>query len=262
MERYELWQTAPALCDTITTIDCYIPENKCSDAAIIIFPGGGYRSRAAHEGEGYSLFFNEHGITAFTVNYHVEPSTFPMQLLDARRAIRWVRANADKFGINPERIAVMGSSAGGHLAALVSTYQKEIACENLDNIDKQNHLPNAQILCYPVIEQPGMEGVSHAASYLRLIGGQNPEMETELNPAKNVSGNTPQAFIWHTAEDKGVNVINSYIYATALRKFEVPVELHVFPDGRHGLGLARELPHTAQWTGLLLNWLTRLGWLI
>ena len=261
MEKYTLWQYTPGLCEEIPEIDCYVPKTKCSDAAVVIFPGGGYRSRAMHEGDGYARFLNEHGITAFVVNYRVAPHTFPLQLLDARRAVRWVRANAKRYGLDTNRIAVMGSSAGGHLAALVSTYTKPIEFENQDSIDQENYLPNAQILCYPVIEQPGIENVSHAGSYRNLIGGADPDMETDLNPAKNVTPNTPEAFIWHTDADKGVSVINSYIYATALHNNEVPVELHVFPDGRHGLGLAPTIAHTAQWGNLMIKWLNRLGWL-
>lgn len=261
MKRNELWQNVPGQCLEIPTIDYYPPKNKLSNAAVVIFPGGGYHGRAQHEGDGYARFLNEHGITAFVVNYRVTPHTFPLELLDARRAVRWVRANAEQYGIDPNRIAVMGSSAGGHLAALVSTYTKPIDFENQDAIDRENFLPNAQILCYPVIEQPGTDGVSHLGSYRNLIGAEDPEMETALNPAKNVTPNTPEAFIWHTDADQGVSVLNSYIYATALHQNNVSVELHVFPDGRHGLGLAPTIPHTAQWGNLMIKWLNRLGWL-
>lgn len=261
MEIFNLWENAPGLCLEVPTIEDYIPKVKMSDAAVIIFPGGAYRGRAQHEGDGYARFLNEHGITTFVANYRVAPHTFPLQLLDARRCVRWVRANAEKYGIDPERIAVMGSSAGGHLAALLSTYTKSIDFENADTIDQEDYMPNAQILCYPVIEQPGTESVSHTGSYKYLIGREDPEMESALNPAKNVTANTPEAFIWHTDADQGVSVVNSYIYATALHQNHVPVEMHVFPDGRHGLGLAPALPHTAQWSNLLIKWLNRLGWL-
>lgn len=249
------------MCEEIPHLDIYIPESKQSRGAVLIFPGGAYRGRANHEGEYYAKFLNAHGIAAFTAGYRVHPHHFPLPLADARRCMRYIRANTESFGIDKTKIAVMGSSAGGHLAALLSTYRKPIDFENTDSIDWEDCKPNAQILCYPVIEQPGMEGVSHEKSYLHLIGRSDPEIEADLNPARNVSDDTPEAFIFHTAADSGVSVINSYIYATELHKHNIPVEMHIFPDGDHGLGLAPSLPHTAQWSSLLLNWLDRLGWM-
>lgn len=261
METFDLWSKTPGLCEETPTITPYIPENKKSDAAIVIFPGGGYSTRAAHEGEVYAEFLRSNGITAFVVAYRVAPHRFPLPLLDARRGVRWVRANADKYGIDKNKIAVMGSSAGGHLAALASSYTHPIEFEGADCIDSEEFLPNAQILCYPVICAPSDEGITHLGSYKNLIGGTNAKLEQELDPSLNVNQSTPPAFIWHTSEDPGVNVINSYRYAEAMRKFDIRVEMHIFPDGRHGLGLAPSLPHTAQWTGLLINWLSYIEWL-
>ena len=261
METVKLWQNTPGLSEETPVIDVYIPENKKSDAAVVIYPGGGYAKRAPHEGKGYAEFFNAHGITAFVVQYRVSPHTFPLPLLDARRGVRWVRQNADKYGIDKNKIAVMGSSAGGHLAATTATYTKPIDFDGKDSIDKEDFIPNAHILCYPVIVQPDDEGVAHRGSYKNLLGGRDLGMETALNPAKNVSDNTSPAFIWHTAADGGVNVINSYTYATALRRHNVPCEMHIFPEGKHGLGLAESVPHTAQWSGLMINWFKNLGWL-
>lgn len=260
MDTFRLWDATPGPCEEIPVIDVYIPENKACRAAVIILPGGSYVSRAPHEGAEYAVFLNSHGITAFVAGYRVSPHTFPLPLLDARRAVRWVRAHAQKYGIDKNQIAVMGSSAGGHLAALTSTYTKPVDFEHMDKIDIENYKPNAQILCYPVIVPPAYGNVAHSASYKRLIGCEDPELEAELDPVRNVTSQTPQAFIWHTAADAGVNVINSYLYATALREHNVPVEMHIFPNGRHGLGLAPSEPHTAQWTSLLLNWLEDIGW--
>lgn len=261
MTTFNLWQNTPGLCEEIPTITAYVPENKKSDGAVVIFPGGGYTKRAEHEGRGYAEFLQAHGITAFVVEYRVAPHHFPLPLLDARRGVRWVRANADKYGLDKNKIAVMGSSAGGHLAALTSTYLDGIDFEGIDEIDSEDFLPNAQILCYPVICSPNDDGVAHLGSYKNLIGGEDREFERKLDPHRNVSEKTPRAFIWHTAEDTGVNVINSYRYATELRKFDIRVEMHIFPDGRHGLGLAPSIPHTAQWAELLINWLTYIEWI-
>lgn len=257
----QLWNETPGLCEEIPQITHYAPKIMRSDAAILMFAGGAYCGRAEHEGRGYAEFFAENGINAFVVDYRVRPHYFPLPLLDARRAIRFVRANAEKYGIDPHKIAVMGSSAGGHLAALVSTYTEKIDFEGIDGIDEQDFIPDAQILCYPVIVNPEHEG-SHVNSYKFLLGDRNPDFEKAIDPAWNVTKSTPEAFIWHTSDDDGVNVINSYAYASALRRADVAVEMHIFPHGEHGLGLAPNDPHVAQWSGLLLNWLREKNWLV
>ena len=208
----KLWDKTPGLCLTEPEIVPYVPARKRSDAAIVIFPGGAYRGLADHEGRGYAEFLAEHGITAFVVNYRVAPHKFPLELLDARRAVRWVRAHGSEYGVCKDRVAVMGSSAGGHLTALVSTYREQAD-------------------------------------------------QAKVDPSLIADEKTPAAFIWHTAGDAGVNVINSYRYAEKLRNLNVPVEMHIFPYGHHGLGLAPQEPHVAQWSGLLLNWLRLMGWL-
>ena len=255
-----LWKNTPGVVLETPTITPFIPKQKKSDAAVVIFPGGGYAIRADHEGAGYAEFLSEQGITAFVVDYRVKPHTFPLELLDARRAIRYVRAKADEYGIDKNKIAVMGSSAGGHLAALVSTCVKPIDFENSDEIDGEEFLPNAQILCYPVICHPSGDGIAHEGSYKNLLGENFPALAESLDPALNVTESTPPAFIWHTSSDTGVNVINSYTYATNLRKNNVSCEMHIFPIGAHGLGLAPDNPHVSQWAGLLVNWFKLLGW--
>ena len=256
----KLWEDTPGHCESVPAIQPFCPVNKRSDAAIIIFPGGAYWGLADHEGAGYASFFAENGISAFSVDYRVYPHRFPLELLDARRAVRWVRAHAEEFGIRKDRIAVMGSSAGGHLAALVSTYRGELAFEGVDSVDEESYLPDAQILCYPVICSPSQGSIAHKGSYHNLLESRDPQDQAQLDPSLIADEHTPQAFLWHTAGDEGVNVINSYRYAEKLRVLNVPVEMHIFPYGSHGLGLAEEDPHVAQWSGLLLNWLKLLEW--
>lgn len=257
----QLWKETPGMCGEIPVIEEYIPEQKASDMAVVIFPGGAYVGRAPHEGKGYAEFLRDHGICAFVVQYRVSPHRFPLPLLDARRAVRTVRAKAAEYGIDKNKIAVMGSSAGGHLAALTSTYTAPIDFEGLDEIDNEDFLPNAQILCYPVILAPDEEKLAHVGSYQMLLGDKMEEMKHQVAPAELVTEKTPQAFIWHTSDDAGVNSINSCYYAAALRKHNVPYELHILPHGAHGLGLAQNLPHVAQWPGLLLNWFKEIGWM-
>ncbi len=241
-----------------TEITFYKSEKPCN-AAVVIFPGGGYSHRAEHEGKGYAEFLQSNGMNAFVVDYRVLPDRFPLPLLDARRAVRFVRANAAKFGLDPQKIAVMGSSAGGHLAAMLSTYTESIDGEGIDEVDKEDYLPNGQILCYPVILEHASE-FAHKGSYEKLLGEERLDFAPKIDPAKNVTASTPQAFIWHTASDPGVNVINSYEYAKQLRINNVPVEMHIFPNGKHGLGLAKAQPHVAQWSALLLEWFKEIGW--
>ncbi|MBO7292531.1 MAG: alpha/beta hydrolase, partial [Clostridia bacterium] len=169
MTVYPLWEgTFPGTATETPAVTFYPPAEKKSDAAVVIFPGGGYHHRAKHEGEGYAEFLNGFGIAAFVVDYRVTPAYFPDPLLDARRAVRFVRANAERFGIDPQKIAVMGSSAGGHLAALVSTYLERIEGEGVDAIDEFDALPNAQVLCYPVISSD--ERIAHVGSFRTLLG--------------------------------------------------------------------------------------------
>ncbi len=257
-EVRNLWDNTPGMCEEIPMLTEYIPDNKTSDAAIVIFPGGGYGMRAEYEGKGYAEFLAENGITAFVVDYRVAPHRFPLPLSDARRAVRTVRFYADKYGIDKNKIAVMGSSAGGHLAALTSTYYEKIDFEGVDDIDKEDFIPNAQILCYPVIKLLG-KGISHLGSGQNLLAEKQAEMGEELSPDLIVSEKTPQAFMWHTFDDGAVNVINTLDYAKALKLNGISAECHIFPNGPHGMGLAcgddKASMHVAQWKEDLLKWL-------
>lgn len=255
MVEYTLWEK-----EGTTKIVWHEPEEKRTDAAVIIFPGGGYGMLCDYEGKDYAEYLNTLGITAFVVYYSIAPKKFPLPLLDARRAVRFVRANAEKFGVAADKIAVMGSSAGGHLSALVSTYTAPIEGEGVDEIDNYDFLPNAQILCYPVISSN--DKVYHQGSYMNLLGEELFEKREQFDPELLVTEKTPPAFIWHTAEDGLVPVENSCRYVSALARKGVFSELHVFPYGAHGraLALLQEEKHTAQWKGLLLRWLMLMGW--
>lgn len=266
-ETSNLWKTIPGMCEEIPTITAYIPDNKTSDGAVVILPGGGYRKRAPHEGKRYAEFLTDNGITAFVVEYRVAPHRFPLPLLDARRGIKFARFFADKYGIDKSKIAIMGSSAGGHLAALTSTYFKDIETDTpTDEIDGEDFIPNAQILCYPVIKLLE-EGVAHIGSGQQLLGEMRDTLAKDFEPHTLATAKTPPAFIWHTHADSGVNVINSLEYAKSLKNNDVDTELHVFPHGGHGLGLTdhiketdpKILKHVAQWSELLITWLKYIG---
>ncbi len=240
----------------IPKITYYPSKNKKGDGAVVIFPGGGYAMRADHEGKGYAKYLCNNGIDCFVVDYRVSPNRFPYPLLDARRAVRFVRANAGKFGVNKNKIAVMGSSAGGHLAALLSTYKLPVEGESADNIDSNDFMPNLQILCYPVIDIEG-----HRGSFVNLLGDNADELADTVTPYLLCDKNTPPVFLWHTSCDPAVNVINSYRYAIALRKLSVQVEMHIYPEGGHGLGLAESTPFISGWSARLCEFLRHYGYI-
>lgn len=233
----------------------YAPQKKRTDTAFLIFPGGGYHHLSTHEGEGYAHAFCELGANAFVLAYRVAPDVFPTPLLDARRAVRYLRERAKELGIMPDRIVVIGSSAGGHLAALLSTLGDALPGEEGESTP---YLPNAQVLCYPVTTCD--EELGNMASYRNLLGQRFAE-RASFDPCLLAGKDTPPAFLWHTSTDPVVDVRNSYRYAEALTRAGVPTELHVFPTGWHGLGLAPDNPHTAQWFGLLIKFLELYGFL-
>ena len=261
MRIIKLWESAPGLCEEEPVLEFYPSLVKVSDATVVICSGGGYGMRGTHEGQAYAEYFNTIGMNAFVCQYRVSPHRFPLPLLDLRRSIRYVRAYADQFGIDINKVAAMGSSAGGHLSALVSTYTAPIEFEGVDEIDRQPALPDATILCYPVIRNPDETGIGHSGSFRNFLGEENQEIYRNFSCDLLVNNSTPPAFIWHTSADQGVNVINSYMYAAALRRHNIPHEMHIFPTGRHGLGLALSDPHVAQWTTLMRNWLANIGWI-
>ncbi|GIP39912.1 acetylesterase [Paenibacillus sp. J31TS4] len=225
--------------------------------AVVICPGGGYQRRAPHEGEPVARWLNAAGIAAFVLHYRVAPYRYPSALQDARRAIRLVRHHAADWGVDPARVGILGFSAGGHLAAATATGTEAEESPPVDAADGQSGRPDVQVLAYPVIS---FGEFRHQGSLDRLLGPEPEEtLVRQLSAENRVTGDTPPAFLWHTADDASVPVENSLLYAMALGRSGVPYELHVFPSGRHGLGLAGEHPHAAQWTGLCERWLRQQG---
>ena len=259
-EYIKLWESIPPGYEKgseIPHIKFFPPKGTPTGTAVITFAGGGYVKRALYECESYCELLSNMGISCFDVEYRVKPTYFPYPLLDARRAIRYVRANAKKYGIEPQKIAVMGSSAGGHLAALVSTYTNQIDGECSDEIDNVDFLPNAQILCYPV-----MDNDSHESSFINLLGENCTNTEkNSVTPHLLANEKTPPAFIWHTSSDDCVDVNGSLRYATRLHELKIPVELHIYPIGGHGLGLGYykenniDVPYVQSWSKNLIEWL-------
>ena len=217
--------------DPLPRIECWIPEENHSGVGLIIFPGGGYGNLAEHEGGGYAERFVTEGIACFVVTYRLVDGghRHPEMLEDALAAIETIRANASDFGVDAHKLGVMGSSAGGHLAAhsLVAwdQYESDVSLR-----------PDFGVLCYPVIFASGK--YAHHGSMQNLLG-ESPSLEllNTVSCEKHVSDKTPPCFIWHTCEDAGVPVENSMAFASALREHGVTFELHLYTKGKHGLGL-------------------------
>lgn len=220
------------------------PSGKPNGLAIIMCPGGGYaRLAMRHEGHDMASWLNAQGITYIVLKYRMPNGHCEVPLSDAEQAIRMVRENASKWGINPHKIGIMGASAGGHLAASLATLYTS-----------KETRPDFQILFYPVISM--IKGITHAGSRENLIG-TNPSLETEKKYTldKQVSHSTPQAFIMLSSDDKAVPPINGIGYFLALNNQKVPASLHVYPTGGHGWGYNDSFIYKRQWTGELEKWL-------
>lgn len=228
-------------------IECWVPEEDKNKIGLIIFPGGGYGGLAKHEGAGYAEYFSKAGIACFVVTYRLGSQGFrhPAMLEDALAAIRTVRSKATEFGIDPHRIGVMGSSAGGHLAA-----HAMVAYEQYDS--EISLRPDFGVLCYPVISSQGDQ--AHSGSMKNLLGPDpDPELLASVSCDALPSAETPPCFLWHTVQDAAVPLENSLLYAAALRKHDIPFELHLYQDGRHGLGLQTDF----EWGKDCLRWMLK-----
>jgi len=240
---FPLWpEGAPGALGTSTndipTLTVYLPEPaKATGAAIVICPGGGYARLASHEGADYARWLNEMGITAFVLKYRLGSAGYrhPAMWQDAARAVRTVRARAGEWQVDPKRVGIMGSSAGGHLASTLVTHFDAGQTNATDVIERESSRPDLGILCYPVIS---FGEFGHRSSMKNLLGdAPAPELVELLSNERQVTKDTPPCFLWHTVEDKAVPVENSLQFAAALRRAGVPFALHLFPKGGHGLGL-------------------------
>jgi len=223
--------------DIPTLTPFFAPGAKATGASFIICPGGGYGNLAPHEGVHYALWLNEQGIAGFVLKYRLATGGYrhPAMMQDVQRAIRTIRANAAKWALDPNKIGVMGSSAGGHLAATALTHFDAGDPNAVDLIDRVSSRPDLGILCYPVIT---MGPDTHAGSRRNLLGeNPDPSLVALLSNETQVKSDTPATFIFHTYEDTAVKVENTLEFAAALRRRGVPFALHIYPKGAHGMGL-------------------------
>ena len=232
--------------DYIATLQAYIPDNSTEiDAnrvrpAVLVLPGGAYEFTSDRENEPIALKFVSEGICVFVLKYSCAPARFPQALCESLTAIKFIRENAKEFFIDTDNIAVCGVSAGGHLAASVGVLSnKTFVAEQLGEAG-DSVKPNKLILSYPVIKNGEF---SHQGSFDNLLGDANKleELLTLTSLEKQVSSDTPPSFIWHTYEDDCVPVQNSLVFATELVAHAIPVELHIYRRGGHGLSLGNNL---------------------
>ncbi len=236
-------------------------------AAMVVCPGGGYAGLAPHEGAPVARWLNSLGIAAFVLQYRVAPYRHPWPLSDAQRALRTVRHRAGEWGVDPARVGILGFSAGGHLTATAGTHWDRGDAGADDPVERWSCRPDLMVLCYPVItfgpsrhegsmhnllgRPPADPGTQQAADYEAL--------RRSLSNDEQVTPETPPAFLWHTADDGGVPVENSLVFASALSRHRVPFALHVYERGRHGLGLAEQDPDVGSWPARCGVWLAGHG---
>lgn len=252
--------------DDIPSITPFLPDaGTGTGAAIVVCPGGGYGSLStAHEGTDYAHWLNRHGIAAFVLRYRLGTHGYhhPAMLNDGARAVRYVRANAAQWQVDPHRIGMMGSSAGGHLTATVMTHFDAGQPDSGDPVERVSSRPDFGILCYAVITMS--DPAAHGGSRTNLLG-PNPsaELMDQLSAEKQVTADTPTCFIWHTWEDAVVKVENALAFAAALRAHGVRFDLHIYEKGAHGLGLSKNAQDPAKlhpWTDDCLYWLQAHGY--
>jgi len=246
-------QLGDVIQDQTCTIEYFPHPQGGKRGIVIVFPGGGYGHLAPHEAVPVAEKFVELGFHAAVCMYRLSPVRFPVQLEDACNAVRYTREHADELNVDPDKIAVLGFSAGAHLAGMVS---------NIPDSDMSR--PNASILCYGVLS--GQPGIIHRGSFKNLLGDVSEDEFIKFSWPDAANSNTPPAFLWHTMEDQVVPVQNSVDYAFALKNLGIDVELHIYPKGPHGLGLGDRPGHEGQydeiksWPTLCARFLADRGW--
>ena len=243
------------------TLTVFLPhQSKPGGVGVIVCAGGGYVHLADnHEGRQVANWLNSLGFAAFVLKYRLGPRyRHPAELGDAQRALRLVRSRATEFGIAPNRIGMLGFSAGGHLAATAGTHFDEGNPGSADPIERFGSRPDFLVLGYPVMSFKAP--YAHQGSVHALLGDNpDPKLIEELSNELHVTSRTPPTFLFHTNEDKSVPAENGVLFYLALRKAGVPAEMHIFEHGPHGVGLALGDPVLSMWPALLANWFRERG---
>ncbi|RXH56486.1 alpha/beta hydrolase [Granulicella sibirica] len=241
----------------------YLPKGEnATKTGVIVAPGGGYQHLSMKkEGEDVALWLNARGVAAFVLVYRLGPTYHhPIEIGDAQRAIRTVRARASEYGISSDHLGMWGFSAGGHLAATAGTKFDAGKAGDPDPIERQSSRPDFLVLSYPVITFEDPYG--HTGSRKYLLGEHpDPALVAELSADQQVTRDTPPSFLYSTTDDKTVPVLNSVMFYTALVKAGVPAEMHIFQNGPHGTGLAQGYPDLKVWPDLLATWMRARGYM-
>jgi acetyl esterase/lipase len=247
--------------DDKPSLTAYIPASNPTKTAVVIAPGGSYMHLSmVKEGSDVAAWLNARGVAAFVLKYRLGPKYHnPIELGDAQRAIRTVRADAAQYGVAPDHIGMWGFSAGGHLTASAGTMFDAGNAAAADVIEQQSSRPDFLILSYPVItmEDPYV----HKGSRTYLLGDAPTQAEMDaMSPELHVTAQTPPTFLFTTTDDHTVPVLNSVMFYSALVKAGVPAEMHIFQHGAHGSGLAPTNPQLRPWTDLLIKWMRERGY--
>ena len=232
-----------------------VPEGRGTGTAVVVCPGGAYAHLALdHEGAQIARWLNSIGVAAFVLQYRLGPRYHhPIELGDAQRAIRTVRARAAQYRVFPDRVGIMGFSAGGHLASTAATHFDSGNPAAADVIDRVSSRPDFALLCYPVIS---FTTAVHSGSRENLLGpNPDPKLVENLSNELQVTPRTPPTFLFHTTDDPVVPVENSVLFYMALRKAGVPAEMHIYEHGPHGVGLAPMDEALSSWPARLADWL-------
>jgi acetyl esterase/lipase len=241
------------------TLNPFLISSNNPAPVCIICPGGGYGGLVPHEGKPVAEWLNSFGISAFVLNYRLNPFHHPIPFLDAQRAVRYVRCHAQQFNILSDKIGMLGFSAGGHLTSTIGTLaQNTWFPQNyfIDDVDKVSPLLNFMVLCYPVIS---FREEAHFGCIRNLLGNHPDQKLLQLlSTNEQVSVTTPPTFLWTTKTDSGVPCSNTERFGAALLKKNIPYDMHIFNSGEHGLGLATDHPEVRQWSDLCTKWLKSL----
>ena len=247
----------------VPTIEVYLPSKRdATGEAVLIFPGGGYGILAYDwEGTDIAKFLNSNGIAGIVVKYRLPSDVSQtdkkyVPLIDAQRAVRLVRANAEQLNVNPDKIGIIGFSAGGHLASTLGTHFNEKVYEPIDGIDDESARPDFMALGYPVIS---FGEVTHQGSKNNLIG-ENPtiDMVDYFSNEKQVTEQTPPTFLLHATDDTVVPVENSLLFYKAVKDKGVSATMHIYPKGGHGFGLGLHDEHLKDWGDRMIDWIVSL----
>ena len=205
--------------------------------AVVLCPGGGYVMTSDREAEPVAIRLNALGYQVFVLRYSVAPAVFPRALAELAAAVAMVRSRADEWHVDPQRITVGGFSAGGHLACSLGVFWQEGFLKKIFRSEETPWRPDRLMLCYPVITSGPF---AHRGSFENLLGGMDSRLMGRVSLETQVSGQTPPTFLWHTYEDETVPVENALLLAWALKRHQVPLEMHLYTHGRHGISLANE----------------------